>query len=104
MHWRFPHGITSDELGAKQRFIQEIIDSELDFEKLQNVNFSWVGNIPKRKKLININKCKKCNYCYTSLLKHLERDKIFQCHQAYSEQEMKDLKDGLKLVHNRAKI
>lgn len=98
LHWRFPHGVTARELGAKERFIEEIISGVLNFDQLQDVNFSLVGDIKKRKKLINIHRCKQCNRWLSSLLKHLGQTEY--CLKSYSELEMKDLKDAVKLAHN----
>ena len=45
-------------------------------------------------KVIDINKCKKCQTYYDSLLKHLGQKRV--CHRAYTEHEMKDLNHAVK--------
>ena len=49
----------------------------------------------KESNVIDVNKCKKCKSHYDSLLKHLGQRMV--CHQAYTELELKDLKQAVKL-------
>ena len=62
-------------------------------KKNQTINDA---NVPMHKEsnFIDVNKCKKCKSYYDSLLKHLGQRML--CHQAYSELEMKDLKQAVK--------
>ena len=104
-HWIIPNTMTSEFLGAKSRFISEIIDEEVDFDSLTNVNFQFVGFVPQIKKLIEINQCKCCKCYNKSLIQHLKKSK--NCSQDYSDEDMKNLKEQVKskqLANKREKM
>ena len=53
------------------------------------------NQIHKESNVTDLNKCKKCKSHYDSLLKHLGQRMV--CLQAYTELELKDLKQAVKL-------
>ena len=93
-HWKIPRNMSVEALDSKGDFIENIFFRKYPLQKLDKLNRPLVGNFKKRKKLVNVERCKECDIVFKCLLQHLKKSK--KCSHAYDQNDMKDLKESSK--------